>query len=96
MTNRTATKFMLRAIQEWGQPESERIAAVQDLLREARFDATSTCFPVFGGIWKSACAGPDGEAATVWLQNLTDNLRRGEFNSEVRQIELAIADRAQS
>jgi hypothetical protein len=90
---RHAELFMLHAIQEWGQSESERLTAVQGVLNAAGLDATATCWPVFGHIWKSPCTGPDGEVATAWLQNLTDNLQQGEFYSEVAQIEQAIADR---
>lgn len=94
--NRVANNFMLDAIQEWGQPEEKRIAAVQAVVDAAGFNARATCFPVFGGIWPRGCEGPDGEAATQWLKNLTTKLKRGEYNSEVRQIVEAIDARTRS
>lgn len=96
MNDRTANIFMLQAIQEWGQSESERLSAVQELLNAAGFDAVATCWPVFGGIWQKTCTGKDGEEATTWLQALTDNLKRGEYNSEVDQIEQAVKKRRES
>lgn len=87
---------MLQAIQEWGQSEEERIKAVQDFIDEAGFDAKAQGWPVFGGIWSKPCIGKDGEAATEWLKSVTDNLKRGEYNSEVRQLEEAIATRKQA
>ena len=88
-----AARFMLRAIQEWGQSEEDRVAAVQALLDAADFKATATGWPIFGGIWKSACTGPDGDAATAWLKLVTDTMKRGEFNSEVRHIEACLRGR---
>lgn len=88
-----ANVFMLQGIQEWGQTDEARIKAVQDLLDASGFDAIATCSPVFGGIWPKPCIGSDGVAASEWLRLLTKNLKRGEYNSEVRQIEEAIAAR---
>lgn len=93
MTDRAANIFMLQAIQEWGQSESERLSAVQGLLNAVGFDAVATCWPVFGGIWQKPCTGKDGEEATAWLKALTDNLKRGAYNSEVSQINEAVAQR---
>lgn len=89
-SDNAARTSMMKAICEWGQPEAERVAAVQGALDAAGFNAKATCWPIFGGIWKSPCEGPDGEAATTWLRELTDNLKRGEYNSEVRQVREAI------
>lgn len=90
-----AEDFLLHAIAEWEQPEEQRIKAVQSLLDAAGFDAQATCWPVFGGIWKTPCTGKDGKEATAWLQSLTDHLERGEYWSEVRQIRQALDARRQ-
>ena len=93
MASRTASLFMLSAVQEWGQPDEERVAAVQDVLDEAGFDATATTWPVFGAIWKLPCEGKDGAEATVWLKTLTDTMPRGEFNAEVDHVQRFIDER---
>ncbi len=85
--------FVLQGIQEWGQSEANRIAAVQGVLDAAGFDAKAICWPVFGGIWGKQCEGPDGEAATRWLQNLTDTMQRGEFNEEAAHVDRLIGRR---
>ena len=54
---RIATRFMLEAIQDWGQTEEERRQAVQNLLDAAGFDAKAIKGPVFGGIWPKPCTG---------------------------------------
>lgn len=77
-----ATTFVLRAIQDWGQSEAERIAATQAVLDAAGFKATAACGPVFGGIWPKPCTGPDAERAMEWLQKLTDQMPRGRFQDE--------------
>ena len=81
-----AERFVLQAIQEWGQSKAERIAAVQAVLDAAGFKADAQGWPVFGGIWNKPCTGPDGEAASAWLKNLTDTMQRGDFNDEVRHV----------
>ena len=85
-TEKVATGFVLHAIQEWGDPPEKRIVAVQDVLDKARFKATATCWPVFGGIWRYSCRGVDGTAATNWLQKLTDTMPRGHFEHEVAHV----------
>lgn len=92
MTN-AANLFMMKAVCEFGDPDKDKIEAVQAVLDAAGFDARATCWPVFGGIWPKPCEGPEGAEATAWLQALTDGLQRGEYNSEVRQVEAAIASR---
>ncbi len=92
--NRAASLFMLRAIQDWGQSESERIAAVQGLLDAGGFKAQATCSPVFGGIWRDHCTGKDGRAATQWLQDITDTMKRGHLEDEIAHVERAIRERA--
>lgn len=82
MSDRAASTFILRAIQDWGQSETEGIAAVQAVLDAAGFKATATCRPVFGGIWPKGCTGQDGGSATAWLKNLTDTMNRGRFEDE--------------
>ncbi len=89
-----ASNFMLMAIQEWGQSDGKRIAAVQRILNAAGFDAVATCGPVFGGIWPTSCSGLEAAQASEWLNELTDSLRRGEFDDEVRQVEAAITKAA--
>lgn len=91
-----AVKFMLQAVQDWGQGEGDRIAATQALLDAAGFDAKASCGPVFGAIWPKPCSGRDGEAATAWLKQLTETMERGEFNSECAQIDAAIAARKEA
>lgn len=81
-----ATHFMLYAVQEWGDPDVKRIAAVQKVIDLAGFKATATCWPVFGGIWPKPCEGKDGEAATAWLKKLTDDLPRGKMEIEEKFI----------
>lgn len=88
-----ATKFMLRAVQNWGQGEGDRIAATQAVLDAAGFDAKATCGPVFGAIWRDPCAGPDGAAATAWLKQLTETMPCGEFYTECEHVDAAIAAR---
>lgn len=90
---RVAALFMLHAIQEWGQSETERIQAVQAALDAAGFDARATCGPVFGRIWPKGCEGKDAELATLWLLALTDTMQRGEFNAEKRHVLNAIKAR---
>lgn len=90
--NDTASTFISMGIQEWGQPEAVRIAAVQDVLDAAGFKATATCSPVFGGIWKSPCTGPDADAATAWLSNLTKTMPRGKFEREAEHVERMIGE----
>lgn len=97
--DRTANRFILSAIQEWGQPENQRVDAVQAVLNAAGLNAVATCSPVFGGIWPKPCTGPDGERATAWLQNLTDTMKRGKYEREVEHvqncIEAAVAAKAE-
>lgn len=90
-----ANEFLSMAIQDWGQPEEQRIAAVQALLDAAGFDAKAECSPVFGGIWPKQCSGPHRELATAWLNELTDTMPRGKFEIELAHIEKFIAARAQ-
>ncbi len=91
--SKIATKFLMMAIQEWGQSDSERVTAVQDLLNAAKFDAVATCAPVFGGIWPTLCTGPDADTATVWLKEMTNTMPRGKFEREVEHIERFIEQR---
>ncbi len=90
-----ANRFILRAVQDWGQPETERIAAVQAVLTAAGFAATATCSPVFGAIWPKLCDGPDGPAASAWLKNLCETMQRGKFEREVEHVEAAIRERVE-
>lgn len=87
-----ASDFMICAIQEWGMPPERRIAAVQAVLDAAGWKATATCYPVFGGIWKSPCEGEDGRAATEWLQELTDKMPRGRLQDEEAHVEKMIRE----
>lgn len=91
MSERVAEKFMLDAIQEWGQPERTRVAAVQTLLDAVGFKATATCWPIFGGIWPRPCEGEQADAATAWLKDLTSHLPRGKFETEVAYLRAEIA-----
>jgi hypothetical protein len=88
-----AARFVLRAIQEWGQADEERIKAVQGVLDAAGFDAKATCWPVFGGIWPKVAEGPEGEAASAWLRELTESMPRGKYEWEVEHVEKAIKAR---
>lgn len=88
-----ASTFVLRAIQEWGQPHEHRVAAVQGVLDAAGFDAKATTFPVFGGIWNEPCAGPEGEEATAWLKSLTETMPRGRFQDEEAHVQRFIDER---
>ena len=85
--------FVLLAIQDWGQPEIQRMAAVQAVLTAAGFKAQATCGPVFGSIWPKPCAGPQATVATEWLKDLTATMPRGRFETEVEHVEAAIAAR---
>ena len=89
--SRTAETFILQGIQDWGQSDAERVAAVQAVLNDAGFKATATCGPVFGGIWPTACTGPDAEKATAWLKLLTSTMARGKFEIEMQHVANAIA-----
>lgn len=91
---RAASGFLVTAICEFGDPAEVRIAAVQTFLDVAGFDARATCYPVFGAIWRTPCEGPDADAATDWLESVTENLRRGEANDEVRQLRVVLEARA--
>lgn len=88
--NDVATKFMLFAVQEWGHPESDRVAAVQGVLDAAGFEAIATCSPVFGGIWPKPCSGKDGERASAWLKNMTDTMKHGRVQDEIEHVERSI------
>jgi hypothetical protein len=88
-----AHRFILRAVQDWGQPEAQRIAAVQSVLTAAGFAATATCSPVFGAIWPKPCDGPDSQAASAWLKNLCETMPRGKFEREVEHVAAAIGER---
>lgn len=90
MPKRAAIRFILMAIQDWGQSEEERISAVQGVLDAAGFNAKTTCSPAFGAIWPKACSGPDAVAASAWLQMLTDTMRRGKFEDEVEHVEKCV------
>lgn len=90
MTDRVANRFMLQAVQEWGQSEAERIKAVQDLIDAAGFKATATCGPVFGAIWPAPCTGDDGHEASDWLHNLTKAMPRGKYEREIDYINDAL------
>jgi hypothetical protein len=94
MSDKVAELFVLRAIQDWGQSEADRIAAVQAVLDAAGFKAAATSGPVFGRIWPSPCTGEDGEAASAWLQHLTTSMRRSKFEHEAEHVKNAIAERA--
>ena len=93
--SRIAVRFIINAVQDWGQPESERISAVQDVLNAAGFKATASCSPVFGGIWPLPCTGPEGEPATAWLKSITKTMKRGKFEDELAHVEKFIADAQQ-
>ena len=81
-----ADQFVLHAIQERGDTPEVRVRAVQHVLDLAGFDAIATCWPVFGGIWRIPCGGPDGAAATAWLNELTDSMERGDFHKEAAHV----------
>jgi hypothetical protein len=85
-----ATLFILMAIQDWGQSEEDGTRAVQAVLDAAGFAATASGRPVFGGIWPKKCTGPEGDAASSWLQSLTDTMKRGRFQTEVECVQAAI------
>lgn len=82
-----AKRFVLRAIQDWGQSDADRIGAVQAVLDAAGIRATATCGPVFGGIWPKSCNGPEAQRATAWLKSLTESMKRGEFNREAQHVD---------
>jgi hypothetical protein len=89
-----ATMFMLYAVQEWGQTDAERVAAVQGVLDAAGWNARAEGFPVFGARWSSkVCSGPDGVAAATWLKELTGTMPRGEFNAEKWHVQTFIDKR---
>ena len=94
--SRTAKNFILQGIQDWGQSDAQRIAAVQAVLDDAGFKATATCGPVFGRIWPTPCIGPDAEKATAWLKLLTSTMARGKFEIEEQHVANAIAAASQS
>jgi hypothetical protein len=88
--NEIATRFILHAVQEWGQSEDDRMVATQAVIDAAGFDAKATCSPVFGAIWPKPCEGPDSEAASAWLTALTKAMPRGKFEREVKHVEMAM------
>jgi hypothetical protein len=89
-----AKRFLLRAMQEWGQTDKERAEATADYLRAAGFKVIPSGFPVFGAMFRTQkMRGQDAEAAYAWLHGTLEGLRRGEFNSEVEQLRKAAADR---
>lgn len=93
MTSPAAVNFIFLAIQEHGQLESDRVLSVQGVLDAAGFDATATCWPVFGGIWPKPCVGRDAEAASSWLKTLTETMKRGDANEEFAHVEAMIETR---
>ena len=88
-----AETFLGFGIQEWGQSEDLKKAAIQAALDAAGFDAKAEGSIVFGGIMTKVCSGPDGKKATAWLQELLDTMPRGRFQTEVAHIEKCISDR---
>jgi hypothetical protein len=89
-----ASHFVTHAIQEWGQPDILRIAAVQDVLNLSRFDATATCWPsLWRDLWPKACMGKDADEASTWLRTLTETMPRGQFEIESDHVKNAIESR---
>ena len=93
-----AHEFISWAIQEWEQPDEQRIAAVQATLNVAGFNARATCWPVFRGIWPKPCEGLDAEEASKWLRELTDTLTlvSGHVEDEIDHVQAAIEKRIKS
>ena len=94
MEDRTANTFMLRAVHDWGQSDKERAEATAAYLKAAGFDVEPSGYPVFGGMFpQQPIKGKDGEAAHAWLTGVLKNLKRGEYHSEIRQLNEALATR---
>jgi len=91
--NHIADKFILHAIQEWGDPPAIRIEAVQQVLDITGFKASATCWPIFGGIWPKPPTGEDGAAADNWLNILTGTMPRGKFEREAAHVADMILNR---
>ena len=92
---RIARDFMLTGIQEWGQSKGDRAKATKSYLESAGFNVEQSGYPIFGGMFpKQPITGPDGEAAHQWLHETLRGLKRGEFNSECRQLQEAAEKRA--
>jgi hypothetical protein len=95
MSDRIANTFMLRAVQDWGQSTQERAEATAAYLKAAGFDVEPSGYPIFGGMFpQQPIKGKDGEAAHAWLAGVLKNLKRGEYNSEIEQLNAAIEQRA--
>lgn len=93
MSNDAASTFVVTAICDFGDTDEKKIAAVQAVLDAAGFDARATCWPVFGGIWRAPCTGPDSADATRWLAHLTDTMVRGKAEIEIKHVRDAIEER---
>lgn len=91
-----ARDFVLMAIQEWGQSDGERIAAVQAVLDAAGFNARAVDFPALRRFWQREPAeGPDGEVASAWLKELVASMPHGRFENEEAHVARGIAERHQ-
>lgn len=88
-----ARHFLMTAVQEWGDADKAKVAAVQEVLDVAGFKAAATCFPVFGAIWPKPCEGTEAAEATAWLKELVDTMRRGNAHDEIAHIEAKIRER---
>jgi len=92
-TSAIAKRFVLMAIQDWGQREEDGIAAVLLVLRAAGFQAVPTCRPVFGNVWPKPFEGLDAEEAMVFMKHLTATMPRGKFETECAHVDSMIAAR---
>lgn len=92
MSDRIANNFMLRGVQDWGQSTQERAEATAAFLRAAGFDVEVSGYPIFGGMFpQQPIKGKDGEAAFKWLDGVLRTMKRGEYNSEIEQLNAALA-----
>lgn len=89
-----ANIFLARAIQDWPHHRPvQKIAAVQTVVDMAGFQAKAVSWPVFGGKLVQPCQGPEGEAATVWLNEVMRTMPRGDASEEIRHLKNAIDER---
>lgn len=89
-----ATIFLTRAIQDWPHHRPAlKIAAVQQILDMCGFNAKARSWPAFGRIFPQPCVGPDGAEAQSWLDELCENLPRGDAHVETEYIKQAIDTR---
>lgn len=96
--DRLADAFITDAVQAWGQTPEARIAAVQAIVTEARWNAQIVGGGPSGPILcalplRLDATGPDAVAVTGWLGDLMLSMPWGRYQDEARHVAAAIEAR---